>query len=84
MVSGYFKQHRGQFSYEEAAEERNSNVEYGEGTLKYADLCRQRGGDPDDWLVQSCYPVPTHFGPEDRQYSMVWLANEVNKKLNSK
>ena len=62
-------------------EEQESNVVYSEGTLKYVDLYRQRGGAPDGWNVQSWYKVPTSFGPEDQQYSMSWLTNEVIKKL---
>ncbi|MBA7649664.1 hypothetical protein ES703_57461 [subsurface metagenome] len=61
--------------------EQESNVVYSEGTLKYVDLYRQRGGAPDGWNVQSWYTVPTSFGPEDQQYSMSWLTNEVIKKL---
>jgi len=64
-------------------EEQESNAVYSEGTLKYVDLYRQRGGEPDGWNVQSWYPVPTNFGPEDQQYSMSWLAGEVIKKLRS-
>lgn len=62
-------------------EEQESNAVYSEGTLKYVDLYRQRGGAPDGWNVQSWYKVPTSFGPENQQYSMSWLTNEVIKKL---
>lgn len=62
-------------------EEQESNVVYSEGTLKYVDLYRQRGGTPDGWNVQSWYPVPTSFGPENQQYSMAWLTSEVIRKL---
>jgi hypothetical protein len=62
-------------------EEQESNALYSEGTMNYVDLYRQRGGAPDGWNVQSWYQVPTSFGPEDQQYSMSWLTNEVMKKL---
>ena len=63
-------------------EEKESDTVYTEGTLNYVDLYRQRGGNPDGWNVQSWYPVPTSFGPEDQPYSMSWLCNEVIRKLN--
>jgi len=62
-------------------EEQESNIVYSEGTLKYVDLYRQRGGAPDGWNVKSWYDVPTNFGPESQQYSMSWLTNRVIKKL---
>ena len=65
-------------------EEQESNQVYSEGTLKYVDLYRQRGGSPNGWLFQSWYNVPSSFGPEDQQYSMSWLTNEANRKLNEK
>jgi hypothetical protein len=63
-------------------EEQESDQVYSEETLKYVDLYRERGGAPDGWNVQSWYHVPTSFGPESQPYTMAWLANEVNKKLN--
>lgn len=63
-------------------EEKESDTLYAEGTLNYVDLYRQRGGAPDGWNVQSWYPVPASFGPEDKAYSMSWLCIEVMKKLN--
>ncbi|MCP4313846.1 MAG: hypothetical protein GY790_21540 [Bacteroidetes bacterium] len=62
--------------------EHDSNSVYSEETLKYVDLYRERGGAPNGWLFQSWYSVPTSFGPESQQYSMSWLTNEANKKLN--
>lgn len=63
-------------------EEQESNEVYSEGTLKYVDLYRERGGAPDNWLFQSWYNVPTSFGPENQQYTMSWLTNQANIKLN--
>ena len=62
-------------------EEQNSDTIYSEGTLKYVDLYRQRGGNPKGWNIQSWYEVPRMFGPEDEPYSMSWLTCEVIKKL---
>lgn len=63
-------------------EEQASDEVYSTGTLNYIDLYREAGGAPDKWLFQSWYAVPGQFGPEDLPYSMSWLVNEANKKLN--
>ncbi len=80
-LEDYVKELRLDFYLYTNTEEQQSSAVYSEGTLKYVDLYRQRGGAPDGWNVQSWYKVPTSFGPENQQYSMSWLTNEVIKKL---
>jgi hypothetical protein len=83
-LEDYVKEHGLDFYLYTNTEEQLSEQVYSEGTLSYVDLYRQRGGHPNGWLVQSWYPVPARFGPDEQRYSMSWLVNEVYKKLNPK
>ena len=69
------------YLYTNTAEHESDSV-YSQGTLDYVDLYLERGGEPDKWLFQSWYNVPTSFGPEDQVYSMAWLTNEAINKIN--
>ena len=83
-LEDYVKEHGLEFYLYTNTEEQLSDQKYSEGTLSYVELYRRRGGHPDWWLVQSWYPVPAKFGPEEQRYTMSWLVNEVNKRLNPK
>jgi len=61
---------------------RSSSEAFALNTLIYIDLYHSLGGNPDGYWIQSWYPYPDQWLPEDQAYSMTYLMQEVLNIVN--